>query len=199
MRDEIPEKLYFGKYKGYVRANDDPENRDRVRCYCPQVMGEVDSEDKWLGWAEACLPWLGGFDTSHFGPPLTKEQNEGREVGLWIEFEGGKLDFPIYVGCFVIARRPEDGPVDLTKFEGLPGGSIIANPPAGSSLDALNPPKLLPGQKEIRLVAPTGYDIVLMAQSGGALIIGPSGAHITGVQVTANGRDIDANSSQVTG
>lgn len=188
---------YFGKYKGYVRRNDDPERRARLMVYCPQVMGSKDDADHWVGWAEACLPWIGGLNTIDFGPPSTKEQNEGLEVGVWIEFEGGIPDFPIWVGTFIPAPTPTSpgAQLDLTAAAGIPGGSIISNPPAGSNLTALNPPAPILDTRETRLMTKVGRDLVLGCAKGGYLILGASGVHLVGVQVTLNGRLMTASTS----
>lgn len=203
MREEGNEpRRYFGKYKGYVRRNDDPEGRARVMAFCPQVMGPEDDEQHWLGWAEACLPWVGGLNTLDFGSPHTKEQNGGVEVGVWLEFEGGLVDFPIWVGTFIPAptRTDKNAQLDLENAAALPGGSILSGPPPGSSVGALNPPKPIPGADEVRLYAKEGRDIIIGVQGGGCLVLGPSGAHLTGVQVSLNGRVMEASTTDsVTG
>lgn len=188
---------YHGKYKGFVRANNDPERRGRVRCYCPQVMGPFDDEHHWLGWAEPCLPWMGGINTLDFGPPFTKDQNEGVEVGVWLEFEGGSPDFPIWVGTWLPAKTPTspNAQIDLHNAAGLTGGSLLANPPPGSNVAAINPPAPLPDDNETRVLTKDGRDIVIGSKNGGYIILGPSGAHIVGVQVTLNGRLMDASSA----
>jgi len=186
---------FQSKVKGFVRDNADPERRGRIRCFCPQVMGPLDLERNWLGWAEACLPWLGGLSTADFGPPLTKLQNGGEDVGVWLEFEAGHPDFPIYVGSFVVAPLPTDtrAQIDLANAPGVVGGDIIGAPPAGSDTAAINPPGPLPNEREIRLYAKKGRNILVGVEGGGSLILGPHGVSLTGVQVYANGRLITAS------
>lgn len=206
--DEEPDyrKLYHGKFKGFVRDNQDPEGRGRVRCFCPQVMGEEDDKDHWLGWAEPCFPWLGGLSILDAGVPMTKAENQGEDVGLWIEFQGGEVDFPIYVGTFVVAPT-KDGvhtvmPVtDQTSSE---GGSLLANPPAGSTGVAnFTPPAAVPppsaNAREIRLFSKVGVDIVIGSKEGGFMVIGPNGVGLYGVFVRANGKMIDASLNEVVG
>lgn len=187
---------YFGKYKGFVRRNDDPENRGRLMLYCPQVMGTKDDADHWVGWAEACLPWVGGLNTIDFGPPSTKDQNEGLEVGVWVEFEGGIPDFPVWVGTFIPAplSTSPGAQLNLTDAAGITGGTILSNPPAGSTLGDLNPPKPILN-RETRLMTKKGRDLVLGSQKGGYMILGASGVHLVGVQVTLNGRLMTASTS----
>jgi hypothetical protein len=192
---------YPGKYKAFVRRNDDPENRGRLRCYCPQVMGSPDDETRWLGWAEPCFPWIGGINTLDFGSPYTKQQNGGVEVGVWLEFEGGNPDFPVWVGTWLPAPVATDpnAQLDLLAAAGNSGGSLLDHAPAGSNLAALNPPAPIVGEQETRLMTKEGRDLVLGCKGGGYVILGPSGVHFVGVQVTSNGRLFDASSSQVVG
>jgi hypothetical protein len=98
---------YFGKYKGFVRDNSDKEGRGRVRVYCPQVMGIEDDKDHWLDWAEPCFPWIGGLSALDFGVPPTPGENGNESVGVWIEFEAGEVDHPIWSGTFVYAPVTE--------------------------------------------------------------------------------------------
>jgi hypothetical protein len=199
------ERKYWGKYKGFIRENVDPENRGRVRVYCPQVMGPRDADAQWLDWAEPCHPWLGGLTSGDSGPPFTRKQQMddfGSEwYGVWIEFQDGNPDFPIWVGTFNIAPEPSSASAHTMGVDGgagVNGGGIFENPPAGSDLSALNPPKS-EVSREVRLRAPRGVDIVIGVEGGGYVIIGQSGVHITGVQATINGRLMNSSSMKVTG
>lgn len=200
------ERTYHGKYKGYVRDNLDPESRGRVRLFCPQIMGGTDSGDLWLDWAEPCFPWLGGLTAGDLGPPLTREQqiaDFGSEwYGVWVEFQQGQCDFPIWVGTFVVAPLPTAESALGIGFEGGAGqigGGVIngALLPAGSAVDPINPPQSEPG-REVRLRAPIGVDLVIGNEAGGYIILGASGAHITGAQVTLNGAPVLASSVKMT-
>lgn len=86
---------HFGKFRGTVVNNVDPENRGRIQAIVPDVTGVFPT-----GWALPCLPWA-GINTGVFTvPPMG--------AGVWIEFEGGDPDFPIWVGGFwgSTAERP---------------------------------------------------------------------------------------------
>ncbi len=99
-------KRYLGKYPGLVRDSFDPDERGRVRIYCPDVMGEVDSTDHWLDWAEANAP-CAGFDQGLMMVPPDPSW-ERRDVGagnspynetrVWVEFRDGDQRRPIYSG-----------------------------------------------------------------------------------------------------
>jgi len=78
---------YYGKYRGKVENNVDQEGLGRVQVSCAAVLGEGK-----LSWAMPCAPYAGdgvGFFTI---PPVG--------ANVWVEFEGGDLDYPIYAGCF---------------------------------------------------------------------------------------------------
>lgn len=192
-------RVYWaGKYKAFVRDNKDPENRGRIRVFCPQIMGAADSPDCWLGWAEPCFPWLGGMNTGDCGPPLTGEEQRssfGNEwYGVWIEFEMGHQDFPVWVGTFTIAPKATDDrahQMGVTGGSGQPGGGILGSPGTGP----LNPPTPQ-AARELRLRAPKGVDVVIGSEKGGYLVLGPSGAHLVGAQVTINGKVQQASSTK---
>ena len=59
----------------------------RVRARVPDVMGERDS-----GWALPCAPF-GGDKVGFFAVPAVG-------AGVWIEFEHGDPDYPIWAGCW---------------------------------------------------------------------------------------------------
>jgi hypothetical protein len=79
-----PEPLY-GKYRGIVRDNVDPLRLGRVTARVPAVLG-----DETTGWALPCAPYAGDGVGSFTVPPVG--------AGVWIEFEGGNPDHPIWVG-----------------------------------------------------------------------------------------------------
>jgi hypothetical protein len=184
---------HYGKFKGFIRDNKDPENRGRVRCFCPQIMGAADVANQWLGWAEPCFPWFGGLSSGDFGPPFTREEQKvayGSEYfGVWLEFQQGHIDFPIWVGTFTIAPRSDSKSSHSLGIDGgpsQPGGGIIQNSDSGG-MDSLNPPKA-GVRRELRLRVPIGVDIFIGSEKGGSIIVGPSGVHLVGPQITLNGQ-----------
>jgi uncharacterized protein involved in type VI secretion and phage assembly len=78
---------FFGKYRGSVTDIQDPQMLGRVRAKVPDVLGDKES-----GWAMPCAP-AGGSQTGFFALPKV-------QAGVWIEFEGGDPDYPIWSGCW---------------------------------------------------------------------------------------------------
>lgn len=86
---EKVENRYYGKYRGFVVKNDDPKKMGRLRLRIPSVLGN----DVVSGWAMPCAPYGGMADQGFFFIP-----EEG--AGVWVEFEAGNLEYPIWVGTF---------------------------------------------------------------------------------------------------
>ena len=78
---------FYGKYRGVVTDNQDPLMMGRIRAKVPDVMGDLES-----GWAMPCAPF-GGSQTGFFAIPTVG-------AGVWIEFEYGDPDYPIWSGCW---------------------------------------------------------------------------------------------------
>lgn len=78
---------FFGKFRGTVSDINDPLMMGRIQATVPDVMGDLPT-----GWALPCAPF-GGSGMGFFALP---------QVGaaVWIEFEHGNPDFPIWSGCF---------------------------------------------------------------------------------------------------
>jgi Type VI secretion system/phage-baseplate injector OB domain len=78
---------YYGKYKGTVLNNVDPMQQGRIQALVPDVLGQVPSS-----WALPCFPMAGIQTGAYAIPPPTS--------GVWIEFEQGNPDHPIWSGCW---------------------------------------------------------------------------------------------------
>lgn len=78
---------FFGKYRGIVTDNLDPMMIGRVRARVPDVTGDGE-----IGWAMPCAPF-GGDGMGFFAVPV-------KGAGVWIEFEHGDPDYPIWSGCW---------------------------------------------------------------------------------------------------
>jgi hypothetical protein len=80
-------KGYYGKYRGMVISNVDPENRGRLLVQVPDVTGLPPST-----WAMPCVPFTGKQSGMWCLPQIG--------TGVWVEFEQGNPDYPIWVGCW---------------------------------------------------------------------------------------------------
>lgn len=76
---------FFGKYRARVINNKDPKKMGRIKVECPKVLGKFESE-----WCLPCFPY--GAD----GVGTIQIPREGSLV--WIEFEEGDPDKPIWTG-----------------------------------------------------------------------------------------------------
>ena len=77
---------FFGKYRGEVVSNEDPLKLGRVRVKVPSVLGAEES------WAMPAVPYAGPNVGFFMIPP--------ERAHVWVEFECGELDYPIWTGCF---------------------------------------------------------------------------------------------------
>lgn len=80
---------FYGKYRGTVFDNEDPMMLGRLQAMVPDVLGETPSS-----WALPCLPMAGT------GTPMGVYCVPPLDTGVWIEFEHGDLDRPIWSGCW---------------------------------------------------------------------------------------------------
>jgi hypothetical protein len=78
-------KTFYGKYRGTVINNIDPLQIGRIQAMVPDFAGFVPGT-----WAMPCVP-VAGTNTGIFTVPIIGS-------GVWIEFERGDLDRPIWVG-----------------------------------------------------------------------------------------------------
>jgi uncharacterized protein involved in type VI secretion and phage assembly len=78
---------FIGKYRGTVSDNRDPNSLSRIRARVPDVLGDQET-----GWAMPCVPYAGDGVGLFLLPPTG--------ASVWIEFEHGDPDYPIWSGCF---------------------------------------------------------------------------------------------------
>jgi hypothetical protein len=162
--DSVPGiRRYYGKYRGTVLAAPipDPEQRGRV-------FVQVDDRDgpNVTGWARPCLPW-GGLSMGSYivPPPATK---------VWVEFEHGHPDYPIWVGCMwgSAAEAPT-----IAKLS-VPGAPIFALESFAKHVFVVSDTPLLPH-------LPSGG--ILIGNAAAGIAIDVSGVRIFGLTVQLNG------------
>jgi uncharacterized protein involved in type VI secretion and phage assembly len=140
---------FYGKYRGVVTDNLDPLMIGRVRAKVPDVLGDKES-----GWALPCAPF-GGDGMGFFAVPKTG-------AGVWIEFEHGDPDFPIWAGCW------------WGTLAELPSTLLVPPPPS----------------KKVMLKTEGGHMIILDDTPGvGGITLETSGGQK--VKLTALGVEID--------
>jgi uncharacterized protein involved in type VI secretion and phage assembly len=76
---------FYGKYRGTVTDVD--ASTFRIKAKVPAVL-----KDQQTGWCVACVPYAG----DHVGFAFLPEVGSG----VFIEFEGGDVSFPIWSGCY---------------------------------------------------------------------------------------------------
>lgn len=114
---------YFGKYRGVVVNNVDPMQIGRIQAIVPDVSPIPSS------WAMPCLPWAGINTGIYTVPPPGS--------GVWIEYERGDPDYPIWVGGYwgtaaevpVLARAVPPAVPGITIQTTLKNGLTISDVP----------------------------------------------------------------------
>lgn len=76
---------FYGKYRGRVTANDDPEGLARIKATVSEVLQDLETP-----WATPCSPYAGDGVGLYAVPPVG--------AGVWIEFEAGDASRPIWSG-----------------------------------------------------------------------------------------------------
>jgi len=78
---------FYGKYRATVLNNIDPMQIGRIQVIVPDVSNVIPTS-----WAMPCVPVAGIQMGMYTVPPIGS--------GVWVEFEQGDPDYPVWVGCF---------------------------------------------------------------------------------------------------
>jgi uncharacterized protein involved in type VI secretion and phage assembly len=151
---------FFGKYRGQVENNIDPQMMGRIQVSVPAVLGEGT-----LSWAMPCVPFAGSGVGLFLIPPSG--------ANVWVEFEGGDPDYPIWSGCFWgLGEAPAMPAIEQMKVLKTDMGTITVND--------------LPGVGGIKIETTLGAKIEITAR--GIEIDNGMGGSITlmGPQVSIN-------------
>lgn len=107
MSDERGQHRFLGKFRGKVIENVDPLFQGRIIAEVPAVSGSI------LNWALPCTPYAGPDVGFYAIPPIG--------ANVWIEYEGGDPNYPVWVGCFWgpedILHVPEPPPPEIKVFK----------------------------------------------------------------------------------
>ncbi|WP_199439397.1 phage baseplate assembly protein V [Umezawaea beigongshangensis] len=161
---------YLGKYRGTVVTNVDPMGIGRIQAQVPDVFGSTPST-----WAMPCLPVAGPQMGQYVVPPVG--------AGVWVEFEQGDKNFPIWSGCWY-GSRAEVPPAAFT------------GPPASPNIVVQTT-----GQHSIVLSDLPGAGIVLRAAGGATITIGDAGIVISngqGASIALTGATVQINQNALT-
>ena len=168
---EIAGKFY-GKYRATVVNNIDPLQLGRIQAIVPDVSNVLPSS-----WAMPCVPVAGLNMGMYTVPPIG--------AGVWIEFEQGDPDYPIWVGCFwgsaaevpVLARTVPPAVPGITLQTTAKNGIVISDVPG-----------------------PTG-GILIQTTSGATISVSDVGIIITngkGAIINMTGPTVDINAGALT-
>jgi uncharacterized protein involved in type VI secretion and phage assembly len=148
---EYVRSRHFGKYRGTVTNNADPQKKGRVKVSVPSVLPPgLDF------WAMPCVPYAGNQVGLSAIPAVG--------AGVWVEFEAGDISFPIWVGCFwADGEAPEGANPDIKFFKteklGLrlddSGQQASLAPDSGASITLTTQAVVAAGQSK-HTVSPTG-------------------------------------------
>ena len=157
---------YFGKYRGAVFNNIDPEQRGRIQAIVPDVTNVIPST-----WALPCFPITGKQMGAYMIPQIG--------AGVWVEYEQGDPDRPIWSGCWYAV-----GEVPALALAGNPASpSIVLQTALQNSLVVSD----LPG--------PTG-GIMLKSTTGATIIVNDTGIYIQngkGASIIMTGPSVTIN------
>jgi uncharacterized protein involved in type VI secretion and phage assembly len=115
------EGRYYGKYRGQVTDNNDPDNLGRIKAKVPRLLG-----DKEIGWALPAFIYGGASEQGLFAMPDVG-------AGVWIEFEGGDLSYPIWSGTWYTSGAiPEGASPGQKVLKTSSGHKIVLDDDGGS-------------------------------------------------------------------
>jgi uncharacterized protein involved in type VI secretion and phage assembly len=143
------EKKYFGKYRGVVINNVDPMQMGRLIIQVPDVGGLIPQT-----WAMPCVP-IAGIQNGMVALPIIGS-------GVWVEFEQGDPDYPIWTGCFW-GSAAEIPALALTVPPAVPG--ITFQTPLQNGITINDVP------------GPTG-GLMLKSATGATIIVNDTGIYI---------------------
>ena len=152
--------------------NVDPMMIGRIQVQVPDVLGLGISS-----WAMACVP-IAGTQMGVYVVPLIG-------AGVWVEFEGGDTDYPIWSGCFWGSAAD----VPPLAFAGIPGSPNIVLQTTGQNTIVVSD---LPG--------PTG-GIMLKSLTGASIIVNDTGIYIQngkGASIIMAGPTVTINNGALT-
>ena len=169
-------RRFYGKYRGLVIENIDPEQIGRVLVQVPDVLGAIPSS-----WAMPCVPSAGIQAGCFVVPPIGSQ--------VWIEFEQGDPDYPIWTGGFwgLVAEVP----IFATAPPAIPPGqNIVLQTTLQNMIMVSDAPP-----------TPISGGIVLKSTTGAMIVVNDTGIYISngkGAMITMIGPTVDVNIGALT-
>jgi uncharacterized protein involved in type VI secretion and phage assembly len=163
---------HYGKFRGVVINNLDPMQMGRIQVQVPDVLGLGVSS-----WAMPCVPFAGQQSGVFVVPQVGS--------GVWVEFEQGTPDYPIWVGGFWGSAAE----VPALALAGLPVSPSIVLQTGGQNMLMISD---LPG--------PTG-GILLKTKTGAMISISDVGITLSngqGATVMLAGPVVNINQGALT-
>jgi hypothetical protein len=168
---------YIGKFRGTVLQNIDPLRKGRLQLMVPDVMSLLPTT-----WAEPCVPLAGPT-----GPPMGVYMVPPIGAGVWVEFEYGDANRPVWVGCRW--GLPSDIPPVAQLGNPADPNIVIQSLLQHSIMISDMPP------------TPVTGGIILKSTTGAMIVVNDSGIYISngkGAMITLIGPAIDFNTGALT-
>jgi hypothetical protein len=137
----------------------DTTKRARLKVRCPAILGDQEV------WAMPCVPYAGKSLGLFALPPAG--------TSVWVEFEGGEINQPIWSGCFwKDGEIPGGDEIEGVMFLRTPGWSVRVDNDAGKiEIEASGGAKLTLDANGIKIDAPQ----IELSANGGAAKLSPTG------------------------
>jgi len=168
---------FFGKYRGTVLQNVDPLQKGRLQLQVPDVTSLLPTT-----WAESCVPLAGPT-----GPPMGVYMVPPIGAGVWVEFEYGNPDLPIWTGC----RWGSSSDVPALARAGNPADPNIV-------IQSLLQHRIMISDMP---PSPASGGIILQSTTGAMIVVNDSGIYLSngkGATITMVGKQIDFNVGALT-
>jgi hypothetical protein len=155
---------YYGLYRGTVINNIDPMQIGRIQAMVPDVSNYIPTS-----WCMPCVPLAGKLAGTFMLPQIG--------AGVWLQFEQGDPDFPVWVGGFWGAFA--EVPMAALAPPPIPPGQSIVFQTTLQHLMMLSDAPPLPMEVPVPPPAPPGTGgIVLRSPTGAMIVVNDAGIFI---------------------
>jgi len=155
LKDERLEALkgrFFGIWRGTVTNTNDPDGLGRIKAKVHELFGD----DEETNWASYCTPFGGGGAGWFALPsPVTPgAQKPQAGDGVWIMFEAGDINRPVWIGFWYskVDRPPEGADKDTVVLQTRSGHRIEFSDK--------------PGDEHVKITDKSGNSVLLDSNSG---------------------------------